>query len=267
MENLDLEKMRTAGRILGDTLHHLVEDFIAPGVTALDISRKAEELIRSYPGATPAFKGYRGFPEAACVSVNTQVVHGVPTRDLVIKDGDIVSVDAGVELDGHFSDACRTIPVGNVDSRTRKLVKVTREAMEKGIQAAMPGNHIGDISYVIQRHVERHRFRVSLEFVGHGIGRILHAPPCVPNYGPPGVGPIIKPGTCLAIEPVVFDGPADAKLGDDGWTVYSKHGNLSAHQEETILITESGPEILTRRLKNAKSSGSYSNDDVPGNSM
>ena len=255
MAKLDLEKMRIAGSILCDTLLVLTEYFIKPGVSALDISRKAEEVITSYPGAVPAFKGYRDFPEAACVSVNDQVVHGIPTANLIIGEGDLVSVDCGVQFEGHFSDACRTVAVGDVDPRARKLIKVTREAMDKGIQAAKPGNRIGDISYAIQRHVERHRFRVSLEFVGHGIGLELHGSPCVPNYGPPGLGQVIKPGTCLAIEPVVFDGPADAKLGDDGWTVYSKYGNLSAHYEETILVTEDGPEILTRRRDNAENPG------------
>jgi len=242
----DIERMRRSGRILAETLRNVTGDFIQPGVTTLDISQKAEEIIRSYEGAVPAFLGYRGFPESACVSVNDQVVHGIPNSLTVLKKGDIVSVDCGVIFQGHYSDACRTVGVGSIGARERKLLKTTEEALNKGIAAAKGGNFIGDISYAVQKHVERHRFRVSLQFVGHGIGTVLHGPPSVPNYGPPQQGPALEVGTCLAIEPVVFDGPADATVKDDKWTVVSLHGNLSAHFEDTILITEEGPEILTR---------------------
>jgi methionyl aminopeptidase len=190
--------------------------------------------------------GYRGFPGALCVSVNQEVVHGIPSATRFIQEGDVVSIDCGVVYKDHFTDACRTVAVGEVDSRIRKLIKVTSESLNKGILAAGPGGTIGDISYAIQKHVERHRFNVSLDFIGHGIGRVLHGPPAVPNYGPPGVGEELKPGTCLAIEPVVFDGSIDTILQNDDWTVVSKNDNLSAHFEDTILITGEGPEILTR---------------------
>lgn len=245
MPALDIECMRQAGAILRETLRFVSEEYIREGVSALDVSRKAEEIIRSYEGAAPAFLGYKGFPEAACVSINNQVVHGIPLDRPLLKEGDIISVDCGVRFRDHFSDACRTVGVGEIDSRARKLLKVTKESLEKGIQAARPGNRISDISYAVQKHVERNRFTVSLEFVGHGIGRVIHGPPQIPNYGPPGQGALIEVGNCFAIEPVVFDGSAAAYCAADRWTVLSKQGNLSAHFEDTILITEEGPELLT----------------------
>lgn len=244
LSNVDLELMRKSGRILAETLEY-IEDFIEPGLSTLDVSNKAEEIIRSHEGATPAFLGYKGFTGAACVSVNDQVVHGVPT-DLLIKDGDIVSVDCGVIYEKHFSDACRTVLVGEVSPRTRKLVKITKQSLDLGIEAAVLGNRVSDISYAVQKHVERKGFKVSLEFVGHGIGLVLHGEPQVPNYGPPGRGPVLEEGMCLAIEPVVFDGATKCWLGSDKWTVYSEDGNLSSHQEDTIIITKTGPEIVTR---------------------
>ena len=243
MPDLDLDLMRKSGAILAETLRFLTKEFIRPGISAFDVSKKAEEIIRSHEGAVPAFMGYNGFKDAACVSVNTEVVHGIPKPTTILKEGDIISVDCGVIYEGHFSDACRTVGIAPLEERTYKLLTVT-ESLNKGIAAAKPGNHIGDISFAVQRHIERNRFKVSLEFVGHGIGKVLHGPPCVPNYGPPGVGELIKPGMCLAIEPVVFDGPPSAYLQDDGWTVESLQGNLSAHFEDTILITEHGPRSL-----------------------
>ena len=245
MSDLNLQSMRQAGAILRETLRFLTEEYIREGLSALDVSRKAEEIIRSYDGGIPAFLGYRGFPETACVSINDQVVHGIPLDRPLLKEGDILSVDCGVEFEGHFSDACRTVGIGQIDPRARKLIKVTRESLEKGIEAAIPGNRIGDISYAIQRHVERNRFTVSLDFVGHGIGKIIHGPPQVPNYGPPGRGELIKAGDCFAIEPVIFDGSASVHCEEDKWTVISNQGNLSAHFEDTILVTEQGPEKLT----------------------
>jgi methionyl aminopeptidase len=246
VSDIDLDHMRRAGHILSKTLEFLTDGFIEPGMCTLDISNKAEEIIRSYEGSTPAFLGYHGFPGAVCVSVNNQVVHGIPTKELIISAGDIVSIDGGVIYEGHFSDACRTVGVGEIGPRLKKLLKVTEESLLRGIEQVIIGNRIGDISYAVQKHVERNRFNVSLEFVGHGIGKVLHGPPCVPNYGPPKRGEEIKLGTCLAIEPVVFDGPADAILADDGWTVLSKHDNMSAHFEDTVIATEEGPEIVTR---------------------
>lgn len=246
MSEVDLDLMRKCGRILGETLCFLESECILPGVSTLDIAEKAHNIIRSHKGAVPAFLGYRGFPGVLCVSINEQVVHAIPFKDRIVKSGDIVSIDCGVEYEGHFTDACRTIAVGDVGAHTRKLIKTTREALDRGVAAVKVGNHIGDISYAIQKHVERHRFRVSRHFVGHGIGRVLHGPPVVPNYGPPGAGEPILAGTCLAIEPVVFDGSAEAHTQDDGWTVVSLEGNLSAHWEDTVIATEEGPEIITR---------------------
>jgi methionyl aminopeptidase len=245
MSDIDIGLMRISGRILAETLKFLTEEYIKPGVSTLDISNKAEEIIRSHTGAVPAFLGYHGFPGSACVSVNEQVVHGIPSQ-LVVTTGDIVSIDCGVIYEKHFSDACRTIGVEHIDPKLSKLLEVTKDSLDKGIEQARVGNRISDISYAIQRHVERNSFNVSLEFVGHGIGRVLHGPPCVPSYGAPNCGPEIKPGTCLAIEPVVFDGSPNAVLAADGWSVSSRHGNMSAHFEDTIVITEDGPEILTR---------------------
>jgi methionyl aminopeptidase len=180
------------------------------------------------------------------VSINNEVVHAVPREDRLLQEGDIVSVDCGVEYKGHFTDACRTYLLPKADVRTRKLVKVTKDALERGIAAATAGAHVGDISFAIQRHVERHRFNVSLDYTGHGIGLVLHGDPQIPNYGPPGMGAKLRTGTCLAIEPVVFDGATTVKLQQDGWTVCSHEGNLSAHFEDTVIITEEGPEIITR---------------------
>lgn len=246
MYDIDFDLMRRSGHILAETLKFLSDNYIQPGISSLDISKKAEEIILSYDGALPAFKGYHGFPEAACVSINNQVVHAIPKADAILSIGDIVSVDCGVIFEGHFTDACRTIGIGDLEYRTKKLVKVTRDALCKGIEAIKVGNRIGDISFNVQKHVERNRFNVSLNYVGHGIGRVLHGPPCVPNYGPPGVGDLIKIGTCLAVEPVVFDGSIETILHEDKWTVLSKEGNLSAHFEDTIIVTDTGPEIVTQ---------------------
>lgn len=241
---LDLNLMRESGRILSITLSSL-QDFIAPGVSTLDVSLFVEHHIRKLGGA-PAFLGYHGFPAAACVSVNSQVVHAIPRGDLVLRSGDIVSVDVGVIYREHFSDACRTLAVGPIPKRTADLLRTTEMALAQGIKAAGRGAHLSDISYAIQRHVERHRFNVSRDYTGHGIGRALHLEPLVPNFGFPGRGPTLEVGSCLAIEPVVFDGPTEVLLDRDGWTVYSRRGNLSAHFEDTILIAEEGPEIITR---------------------
>jgi len=243
---INIEAMRHAGKVLKEALRVLTEEVIIPGATTLEVSQKAEEVIRSFDGATPAFLGYRGFKETACVSVNQEAVHGIPRSDRVLYPGDLVSVDCGVEYKGHFSDACRTVGVGELAIRARKLLKAAKQSLDLGIAAARVGKNIGDISYAVQRHVERKRFNVSREFVGHGIGTVLHGPPCVPNYGPPGRGPLIEAGMCLAVEPVIFDGPPIAELQVDGWTVVSKTGCLVAHVEDTILVTEEGPEILTR---------------------
>lgn len=244
--NANLDLMRHSGKILAETLEFLSSGFIVPGISPLDISKKSEEIIRSYENALPAFLGYNGFPACACVSTNAQVVHSIPSPSFSLKEGDIVSVDLGVLYKEHYTDACRTLPVGNIGTREKKLIKVARESLDKGIEQATLNNRVGDISYAIQKHIERNGFTVSLDYTGHGIGRKLHDEPRVPNYGPPGIGPLLKEGLCLAIEPVVFDGPTDVWLDNDKWTVYSKNGNLSAHFEDTVIITNSKAEIITR---------------------
>lgn len=238
--------MRKAGKVLAQVLEDLPKEVIHPGISTLEISLKAEELIRSFAGCYPAFLGYHGFPHAACVSVNTYVVHTTPSDTCILKSGDIVSIDCGVLYNEHYSDACRTYIVEETSPAVERLVRATEEALNKGIQSALGGNRVGDISFSIQKHLERNGLQFSLDFVGHGIGKVLHGNPQVPNYGPPNQGPILIPGQCLAIEPVVFNGSTEVLLAEDGWSVYSKHGNLSAHFEDTILITESTPEILTR---------------------
>jgi methionyl aminopeptidase len=243
----ELEHMRISGRILAEALEHLTASFIKPGVSSLDISREADRFVRQFSGAIPAFLGYRGFPEAACVSVNTQVVHTIPRDYVIISEGDLVSVDFGVIYKDHYSDACRTVIVGKPKSaRDADLVATAKQALDLGIAAAVMGNRIGDISFAIQTIVERRGFSVNLNYCGHGIGRVLHTDPLVRNYGKPGTGDRLKAGMCLAIEPVIFDGDTNTVLDKDGWTVYSKHNNLSAHTEDTIIVTDNGPEIITR---------------------
>lgn len=246
MSQLNLDYMRTSGRILAEALNTVCYSLIGPGMSAAGVSKLMGDIITSYEDSTPAFLGYHGFPAAACVSVNEEVVHGVPREDRILKEGDIVSVDCGVIYKGHYTDACRTIALGLVSTEVEKLLKGTEEAMNKGIENMVVGNHIGDISYSIQRHLERRGLKVHLDFVGHGIGHKLHQPPCVPNYGPPGRGEIIEEGMCLAIEPVVFIGNTASKILKDGWTVVSRNGNLSAHFEETVIATRNGPEVITR---------------------
>jgi methionyl aminopeptidase len=215
-------------------------------MSASGVSKLIEEIITSYDEATPAFLGYNGFPAAACVSINEEVVHGVPRDDRIIQEGDIVSVDCGVNYKGHFTDACRTVAVSDVDKDILNLINSTEEALNKGIQKAQVGARIGDISNAIQKHVERRGLKVHLEFTGHGIGFNLHQLPCIPNYGPSGRGEIIREGMCLAIEPVIFMGNTASHVLKDGWTVVSRDSGLSAHFEDTIIVTSVGPEVITR---------------------
>ncbi len=242
---VNLQTMRDSGKILAAVLSRACEEWAVPGITPHELSKKAEDMICSYTGAVPAFLNYKGFPAAACISVNEEVVHGIPShREL--RDGDILSFDCGVILDGHYTDAARTVAIGNVPERVRRLIKTTKESLDKGIEAVRAGAYVGDVSYAVQKHVERKGFKVSLDFTGHGIGLSLHQAPCIPNYGPPKQGPIFSDGDCIAIEPVVFDGSTDVYLGKDGWTISSREGNLSAHFEDTIIVTQTGPEIITR---------------------
>ena len=221
----------------------LVGRILRPGVTTGELDAAVEELIRSW-GATPSFKGYFGYPASICVSINEQVVHGIPDGR-AIKDGEIVSVDIGVYLDGYHGDGARTFAVGDIPEGARKLMRVTRECLELGIEQAQPGNRIGDISAAVQRHAEENGFGVVRQLVGHGIGQSLHEDPQVPNFGLPGQGPKIRAGMVLAIEPMINEGSFEVYTLADEWTVVTRDHKLSAHFEHTVAITDGGPVVLT----------------------
>jgi methionyl aminopeptidase len=239
----EIEKMANAGRIVGAVLGSL-RTAIAAGMTTKDIEAVAEERIRAL-GGKPAFKGYRGYPASICTSVNEEVVHGIPSSRR-LKEGDIVSIDLGVYMDGFYGDGAITVPVGIVDKETEKLIRVTEEALTMGIQRCGQGNRLYDISSSIQKHVEQNGFSVVRLFVGHGIGRELHEEPQVPNYGVAGHGPRLRKGMTLAIEPMVNAGTHEVKILDDGWTAVTADGRKSAHFEHTVLVTEDAPVILTK---------------------
>ena len=240
----EIEKMRDAGRIVAEVLVAMGK-LVRPGVTTLDLDQAAEKIIRDR-GAFPTFKGYRGFPSTLCVSVNEQVVHGIPGSRTLI-DGDIISIDCGATLDGYVGDSALTLPVGEVSPAILTLLRRTEESLYRGIEAAVVGNRLHDISYAIQRHVEPHGYGIVREYCGHGVGRRLHEAPQVPNFGDPGTGPRLKSGWCLALEPMVNLGTADVITLSDGWTVITKDKKPSAHFEHSIAITDDGPMILTDR--------------------
>jgi len=240
----EIERMRQANQLVAAILAAL-EAAVAPGVSTADLDALAERLTRD-AGAVPAFKGYRGYPSTLCASVNEQVVHGIPSRKPLV-DGDIVSLDIGVKLNGYFGDSAVTVPVGKVADRTVQLLTVTREALEKAIAEARIGKRLSDIGHAVQSHVEAHGFSVVREFVGHGIGEELHEDPQVPNYGQPGRGPKLAEGMVLAIEPMVAMGRPDVRVLSDGWTAVTRDGSLAAHFEHTVAVTGDGPLVLTRR--------------------
>ncbi len=237
----EIEIMDEANRIILKILEEM-KRIIKPGVTTLELDRYAERRIREM-GGRPAFKGYRGYPFTICASVNEAVVHGIP-KDIPLKEGDIVGIDLGAYYKGFYSDAAYTFPVGRVSKRARRLLKVTREALKRAISRARPGRRLSDISHAIQEHAERHGFSVVRHFVGHGIGRRLHEEPQIPNYGPPGRGPVLKPGMVLAIEPMINEGTWEVEILEDGWTAVTRDRKLSAHFEYSVAITENGPRIL-----------------------
>jgi len=239
----DLEVLRKAGRILAIILRQLRQR-IKPGISTSEINSLAEDLL-GQEKVVPAFKGYRGFPASICVSVNEEVVHGIP-GSRVINDGDIVSLDLGVNYNGYFSDAAITVPVGTTSSRNKKLLEVTKTALSEGIRQARAENHLFDISYAIQNYVEKNGFSVVRQFVGHGIGRSLHEEPEIPNFGTKDQGPLIKQGMVFAIEPMVNMGRWECQIQENGWTATSQDKLPSAHFEHTVAITENGPEILTK---------------------
>ena len=240
--------MRAANALVADVLAELAT-MVAPGVTTVDLDVAAERLVRA-GGAEPAFKGYRGYPRTLCASVNEQVVHGIPSSRVLI-EGDIISLDMGVKLNGFYGDSAITVPVGRVSDEAATLLRVTRESLDKGIAQVRLGGRISDIGHAIQQHVEAHGLSVVREFVGHGIGSALHEEPQIANYGEPGRGPRLAEGMTLAIEPMVNVGRPAVKVLADGWTAVTKDGSLSAHFEHTVAVTKSGPLVLTRRSVSA----------------
>jgi len=238
----EIELMRKAGEITARALEE-IEKHVKPGISTLELDKIAEELILSY-NATPAFKGYRGFPASICASINEEVVHGIPGLRR-LKDGDIISIDIGAVFQGYYGDAARTFPVGQVSEDALRLIDVTRQSFFEGIAFAKQGYRLSDISHAIQTYVERHNYSVVRDYVGHGIGQNMHEDPQIPNYGPPGKGPRLKAGMTLAIEPMVNMGGFEVYTLKNKWTVVTSDGSLSAHYENTIVITDGEPEILT----------------------
>jgi methionyl aminopeptidase len=240
----EIDRMRVANELVADVLEAL-GTMVEPGVSTADLDHEAEARVRA-GGAEPAFKGYRGFPATLCTSVNSQVVHGIPSKKTVLREGDIVSIDIGVKLDGFYGDSAATFPVGAVSDTAQQLMRVTRESLERGIAQVRVGGRVSDIGHAVQSHVEAHGFSVVREFVGHGVGAALHEEPQVPNYGPRGRGPRLLEGMVIAIEPMVNAGRPAVRVLEDGWTAVTRDGSLSAHFEHTVAITAAGPLVLTR---------------------
>src|SRR3989338_4944706 len=239
----EIEKMRASNLIVAEIIT-MIRDTVAPGITTLELERICEgEIVKRK--ARSAFKGYRGYPYCLCTSVNEEVVHGMPSNR-VLREGDIISVDVGVDCDGYYGDAAITMPIGRISEQASRLIDVTEVALRRAIEKAQVGNRLFDISYAVQSYVEKNGFSVVRAFVGHGIGRDLHEAPQVPNFGTPGRGVRLKAGMIFAIEPMINAGGSDIVILDDGWTAVTKDGSLSAHFEHTIAITENGPCILSK---------------------
>jgi len=236
--------MRSANALVADVLAELAA-MVVPGVTTADLDAVAEKLVRA-GGGEPAFKGYRGYPATLCASVNDQVVHGIPSPQTTLVEGDIISLDMGVKLNGFYGDSAVTVAVGRVSDDAARLLRVTRESLEKAIEQVKVGGRVSDIGHAVQQHVEAAGFSVVREFVGHGIGSALHEEPQIANYGEPGRGPRLAEGMTLAIEPMVNMGRPSVKVLPDGWTAVTKDGSLSAHFEHTVAVTKNGPLVLTR---------------------
>jgi methionyl aminopeptidase len=241
----EIEIMAEGGRILGSTVAMLERETRA-GLSTADLDAMAEEFIRGHDGAVPAFKGLYGFPGSVCTSINSEIVHGIPSRRRVLHDGDIVSIDVGVGYRGYFTDSAVTVPVGQVDAEAERLLSVTQSSLAAGIAAARAGAHIGDIGAAVQAVVERAGFSVVRDLVGHGIGADFHEEPQVPNYGKPKRGVKLVPGLTLAIEPMVNAGGPATRTLPDKWTIVTVDGSRSAHFEHTIAVTENGPRVLTQ---------------------
>ncbi|MFH1752660.1 MAG: type I methionyl aminopeptidase [Candidatus Omnitrophota bacterium] len=240
----EIALMRKAGQVIAKALDE-VERYIEPGISTKDIDYRVKRII-TQEGCIPAFKGYKGFPGNICSSVNSVVVHGIPKKSEILKDGDILSVDVGVLCDGYYADGARTYKVGKVSAKAASLIDVTRESLSLGINEARAGSRLTNISHAIQKYVESHKYSVVRALVGHGIGSKIHEDPEIPNFGDPDKGPVLKSGMTLAIEPMVNEGTCEVEIMDDGWTVVTRDRKLSAHFEHTILVTDDGPEILTK---------------------
>ena len=240
---VEIDAMARAGRVVVETLA-LLGDAIQPGVTTQALDEIAEDYIRAQ-GGKPTFKGYRGFPASICASPNSMVVHGIP-GPYALAEGDVISIDVGVTLDGFVADSACTFPVGNADDETQRLLDVCEEALAAGIAQAWPGNRVGDISAAVQRVTERAGFSVVRSLVGHGVGRSMHEEPQIPNYGEPGRGPRLSTGMTLAIEPMITAGGPDVYVADDQWSIYTNDDSLAAHFEHTVAVTDDGPRILTQ---------------------
>jgi methionyl aminopeptidase len=240
----EIDKMRQSGRIVRQVLDH-VRTLVAPGITTMDLERAAEKKIAEL-GAKPAFKGYFDYPCVLCTSVNEEIVHGIPSEKRVLKEGDIVSIDCGVVLEGYYGDAAITVPVSDTKPELKKLLKVTEESLYRGIEKAVIGNSVGDVGAAVQEHVEAAGFSVVREFVGHGIGTHLHEEPQVPNYGARGHGAKLREGMVIAIEPMVNFGKPETRVLGDKWTAVTADGSFSAHFEHCVAVTKDGPVILTQ---------------------
>lgn len=240
----ELEKMHQAGLIVWGALEKM-RGMVKPGISTKDLDEFAEEYTAGQH-ARPAFKGYRGYPGSVCTSINQEIVHGIPSASRKLREGDILSMDFGVELNGYFGDAALTVPVGKISPEREKLLRVTRESLERAIEKVWPGNRLGDISSAVQQWVEKNGYSVVREFVGHGIGTKMHEEPQLPNYGSAGQGPRLQEGMVLAIEPMVNSGGPAVRVLDDDWTAVTADGSDSAHFEHTVAVTSNGPWILTR---------------------
>lgn len=239
----EIALMKEAGRVVGLVFKTLKES-IKPGMSTLDIDAIVEKVMLDN-GCTSAEKGYYGYPAAACVSVNEVLVHGIPSKNKILKEGDIVSVDIVANYKGYMADACRTFAVGTLSARAERLVKTTKEAFFKALEVVKPGNYVGDISHTVQKYVESNGYNVSRDYTGHGIGSHMHEDPSIPNYGKEGTGVRLEPGMALCIEPMVLEGKKDIRVLPDGWTAVSRDGKLTCHYENTVIVTESGYEIIT----------------------
>ncbi len=239
----EIDLMRVAGQVVALVFKEL-EPLCRPGVSTEYLSEKAEEIIRAHD-CLPTFKGYYGFPGAVCISLNDTLVHGIPSKHIILKEGDIVSIDVGATYKGYVADACRTFGVGEIKDNARRLVEVTKQSFFEGVKLVKPGVHLGDVSHAIQAYCEAHGYSLPRDYTGHGVGAHLHEDPSIPNYGKAGTGPILQEGMGLAIEPMVAEGRHQTRVLPDEWTVKMRDGKLSAHYENTIVVTSDGYEILT----------------------